>query len=110
MLEAEALKKILRQAEACETATNTNQTIRHLAKELAGIGEAEAGIGGGQESRQNAFKLGQGGVNVQQNRTQAEANNAKNESLASLGSGIGGILTRIITNKKSPPKSGVHIF
>lgn len=71
------------------------------AKNLAGIGEAEAGIGGAEEQRQNAFKLGQAGVNVQQNRTQLEAQLAKQKSLADLGSGIGGILTRIITGAKS---------
>lgn len=36
-LDAETTKKLIRQAEASESATNTNQTIRSLAKELAGL-------------------------------------------------------------------------
>lgn len=36
MLDAETTKKLLRAAEASDAATATNQTIRHMAKELAG--------------------------------------------------------------------------
>lgn len=71
------------------------------AKSLADIGEKEAGVGTTEEQLGNQFKLGQSGVNVQQNRTQLEAKAARDKSLADLGSGIGGILTRIITGAKS---------
>jgi hypothetical protein len=75
------------------------------AKELAGIGEKEAGIGSQQEQIKNQFKWGQAGLNVQQNRTQLEAQQAKQKSMSDLGAGIGGILTRIITGAKGGSKS-----
>lgn len=37
MFDTETTKKFLRQAEAIESATDTNQTIRSMAKEMAGI-------------------------------------------------------------------------
>lgn len=37
MLDAETTKKLLRQAENIESASQTNQTIRNMAKELAGV-------------------------------------------------------------------------
>lgn len=77
------------------------------AKDLAGIGEAEAGIGTQQEQLQNQFKLGQGNLNLGQNRIQLEAQAAKNKAYSDLGSGIGGILTRIITGAKNGGSKGL---
>ena len=77
------------------------------AKDLAGIGEAEAGLGTQQEQLQNQFKVAQGNLNLGQNRIQFEGQQAKNKAYSDLGAGIGGILTRIITGAKGGSKNKI---
>ena len=73
--------------------------------ELPKIGEAEAGIGNTQEQLTNQFKLGQANVNEGQNRNILSANEQRNKAYNDIGSGIGGILTRIITGSKGKSPS-----
>lgn len=69
--------------------------------ELPKIGESEAQIGNQATQLSNSFKLGQANVNAEQNRNILTGNAEKNKSFNDIGSGIGGILTRIIAGKKS---------
>ena len=69
--------------------------------ELPKIGSEEASIGNTQEQLTNQFKLGQANVNASQNRSILDQQAQKNKAYNDIGSGIGGILTRIITGSKS---------
>jgi len=79
-------------------------------KDLSQIGEAEAGIGGAEEQRRNAFKEAQGQLNLGQNKIQFEGAQAKNKAYGEIGSGIGDILTRIIAGKKAGGGGGGSTF
>lgn len=68
--------------------------------ELPKIGAEEANIGTQQEQLNNQFKLGQAGVNATQNRSILDQQQQRNKAYSDIGSGIGGILTRIITGAK----------
>lgn len=68
---------------------------------LPKIGESEAQIGNTQTQLNNQFKLGQSNVNAEQNRNILTEQAEKNKAYSSLGSGIGGLLTNIITGQKS---------
>lgn len=73
--------------------------------ELPKIGEAESQIGNTQTQLNNQFKLGQSNVNAEQNRNILTGQAEKNKAYNDIGSGIGGILTRIISGDKASPKS-----
>lgn len=79
------------------------------AKELADIGGKEASLGSQQEQIRNQFKLEQASINTQQNRSQLDAQRMRQQAFSDLGSGIGGILTRIIANKKSGGGTGGNV-
>jgi hypothetical protein len=69
-------------------------------EQLPKIGEAEANIGTQQEQLNNQFKLGQANVNVGQNRNILTGQQEQNKAYGDIGSGIGGILTRVILGNK----------
>lgn len=68
--------------------------------ELPKIGEAEANIGNTQQQLAQQYKLGQVGVNAAQNSSILRSQENRAKQYSDIGSGIGGILTRIITNSK----------
>jgi hypothetical protein len=77
--------------------------------ELPKIGQAESDIGTQQEQLNNQFKLGQANVNVGENRNLLTQQTEKNKAYNDIGSGIGGILTRIITGQKSGGSGGYSL-
>lgn len=69
-------------------------------EQLPKIGEAQANIGTTQEQLNNQFRLGQSNVNVGQNRNILTGQAAQQKAYNDIGSGLGGILTRVIMGQK----------
>lgn len=85
--------------------TALNGAKKTALEELPKIGESEAQIGNTQEQLTNQFKLGQSNVNAEQNRNILTGQAAQSKAYNDIGSGIGGILTRIITGSKGKSPS-----